>query len=127
MSLALITALALVTGPASDSDLGPFVRALWLVQCYGTAEAVDPANDQRVKGALFKALGKEEELTLTELAGFMEPETFAKLGGSDGRIGPAEVKHAIDGAIPQSRLRLLPGLREHADALTTSFDMIDET
>jgi arsenate reductase len=127
MSLALIAALALSTNQATDGDVGPLVRVLWLVQCYGTAEAVDPANDQRVKGALFKALGKDGELTLAELAGFMEPATFAKLSGSDGRIGPAEVKDALDGAIPQSRLRLLPKLREHADALTTSFDTIDET
>ena len=48
---------------------GPLVRALWLVQRYGTADAVDPANDQRVKGALFKALGKEGELTLSEAGG----------------------------------------------------------
>ena len=64
---------------------------------------------------------------MAELAGFMEPATFAKWSRYDGRIGLAEVKYALDGAIPQSRLRLLPKLREHADALTTSFDMIDET
>ncbi len=57
MSFSLIAALALVTGPASGEDVGPLVRALWLVQRYGTADAVQPANDQRVKGALFKALG----------------------------------------------------------------------
>jgi arsenate reductase len=127
MSLALIAALALATGPASDGDVGPFVRALWLIHRYGTAEAVDPANDQRVKGALFKALGKDGELTLAELGGYMEPETFAKLAGSDGRIGSAEIKQAVDGAVPESRLRLLPNIRAHADALSTSFDMIGET
>ena len=61
--------------------MGPLVRALWLVQRYGTAEAVDPANDQRIKGVLFKALGKDGELTLSELDGLMEPETFKKLAG----------------------------------------------
>src|SRR5271155_4843875 len=108
MSLALITALALASGPASDGDVGPLVRALWLIQRYGTAEAVDPANDQRVKGVLIKALGKEGELTLSELGGFMAPETFTKLAGVDGRIGPTEIKEAVDGAVPASRLRLLP-------------------
>ena len=66
MHLSIIAALALAAGPASASDVGPLVRALWLVQRYGTADAADPANDQRVKGALFKALGKEGELTLSE-------------------------------------------------------------
>ena len=88
MSFSLIAALALTAGPAPGSDVGPLVRALWLVQRYGTADAADPANDQRVKGVLFKALGKEGELTLSEVGGFMEPETFKKLAGADDRIGP---------------------------------------
>jgi hypothetical protein len=32
MSFSLIAVLALATGPASDVDVGPLVRALWLVQ-----------------------------------------------------------------------------------------------
>ena len=60
MTFSLITALALATGPPTGGDVGPLVRALWLIQQYGTADAVDPVNDQRLKGALFKALGKEE-------------------------------------------------------------------
>ena len=30
----------------------------------------------------------------------MGPETFNKLAGSDGRIGPEEIKHAVDAAVP---------------------------
>jgi arsenate reductase len=126
MLFSLIATLALASGPGSGADVGPLVRALWLVQRYGTVEAVDPANDQCVKGVIFKALGKEGELTLSEMGGFMEPETFNKLAGSDDRIGPNEIKHAIEAAIPECRLRLLPKVREHADSLTTSFDMIGE-
>jgi arsenate reductase (thioredoxin) len=127
MSFSLIAAVALASGPPSGTDVGPLVRALWLVQRYGTAEAVDPANDLRVKGVIFKALGKEGELTLPEVGGFMEPETFNKLAGSDGRVGPEEIKHAVEAAVAESRLRLQPKVREHADSLTTSFDMIGET
>jgi len=58
MHLSLIAALALTAVPPA-SDEGPLVRALWLVQRYGTAAAVDPAKDQRLKGVLFKALGKD--------------------------------------------------------------------
>ena len=106
--------------------MGPFVRALWLVQRYGTADAVDPANDQRVKGALAKALGKDGDITLSELDAFMEPDVFKKLAGSDDRLGPDEVRKAVEADVPESRMRLLPAVREHADRLTTSFDMIDE-
>jgi len=126
MSLTLIAALALATGPASGGDVGPLVRALWLTQRYGTADAIDPANDQKVKGALFKALGKEGELTLSEVGGLMTPETFKKLAGSDDRIGPEEIRLAVDADVPACRVRLMPKVREHADTLTASFDMIDE-
>ena len=127
MHLSIIAALALAAGPAPGSDVGPLVRALWLVQRYGTADAADPANDQRVKGALFKALGKDGELTLSKLDGFMEPETFKKLAGADDRISPDGNRKAVETAVPESRNRLLPKVRQHADLLTTSFDMIEET
>jgi hypothetical protein len=92
MTFALMAALTFTTGPSSGDDVGPFVRALWLIQRYGTAAAANPANDQRVKGVLFKALGKDGELTLSELQGFMEPETFAELAGLDGRIETHETE-----------------------------------
>jgi arsenate reductase (thioredoxin) len=126
MHLSIIAALALTSGPTPGGDVGPFVRALWLVQHYGTANAANPANDQRVKGTLFKALGKEGELTLSELEGFMEAETFKRLAGSDDRLSPAEITRAVETAVPESRNQLLPKVRQHADSLTTSLDMIDE-
>jgi arsenate reductase (thioredoxin) len=126
MHQSLILALALGAGPQSTDETGPFVRALWLLQRFGTAEAADPANDARLKGILFKALGKDGELKLSNLDGLMEPGTFKKLAGSDDRIDPAEVSRALESDVPPSRLRLIPKVREHADFLTTSFDMIDE-
>jgi len=116
-----------VAASPAKEDPGPLVRALWLIQRYGTADATDVRNDQRVKGALFKALGKEGELTLSELGGFMEPATFKKLAGSDDRLRPAEISKAVDASVPESRMLLLPKIRSHVDALTTSFDLIDET
>jgi hypothetical protein len=124
MPVSLVAAFLVMAGPATDA--GPLVRALWLVQRYGTADAADPASDQRVKGRLFKALGKEGELTLKALGGLMGEDDFRKLAGADDRIDAAEIRSAVDAAVPESRMRLLPKIREHADALTTSFDMIDE-
>jgi arsenate reductase len=126
MHLSLIAALAMTAGPAPEGDAGPLVRALWLVQRYGTEAAADPANDQRLKGALSKALGKGGELSLSKLDGFMEPDTFKKLAGPDGQLGPGDIGKAVDAAAPESRGRLLPKVRDYADFLTTSFDMIDE-
>ena len=124
MRITLLAALA-IAGSPSGGDVGPLVRSLWLVQRHGTLEAVDPANDQRVKGTLFKALGKEGDLTLAELGDFMEPETFKKLARSDDVISSAEIAEAVEAAVPESRKRLLPPVKAHADSLTASFDMID--
>jgi hypothetical protein len=127
MYLSLIVTLALGAGSAAGTDAGPLVRALWLVQRYGTAEALDPANDERVKGAVFQALGKEGELTYSKLDGFMDSESFKRLAGSDDRISPDEISKAVESAVPESRNWLTPKVREHADVLTTSFDMIGES
>jgi len=116
-----------VAASLAGEDPGPLVRALWLVQRHGTADATDARNDQRVKGTLFKALGKDGELTLSELEGLMEPETFKKLAGPDDRLSTIEIFKAVDASVPESRERLLPKIRSHVDALTTSFDLIDET
>ena len=110
----------------ADEDVGPFVRAFWLVQRHGKPEVVRPENDQKVKGKLSKALGKEGILTAAGVQGLMDPSTFEKLAGADGQLDPAEVKKALDADVPESRKRLNPKVVAHADLLTTSFDMIDE-
>jgi protein-tyrosine-phosphatase len=123
-----LTLAALVTlfAPPQAADVGPLVQALWLVQQYGTSEALRPKNDQRVKGLLAKALAKDGVITFSELEGLMESETFNKLAGSDAKLDSAEIARALDAAIPESRSRLAPKLREHADYLSTTFDLIDE-
>ena len=98
------------TGASSPDrgDVGPMVRALWLVQRHGTPGAADPRNDIRTKGPLSKALGKEGILTPTGVEGLMDPSEFAKLAGPDGRLDPAEARHAVEADVPESRRRLLP-------------------
>jgi arsenate reductase len=49
------------------------------------------------------------------------------LAGTDDRIGPEEINQAVDDAALVGRLRLLPKVREHADSLTASFDMIGDS
>jgi arsenate reductase (thioredoxin) len=129
LKLAACAALILSTAGASPpekDDVGPMVRALWLVQRHGTLEAADPRNDLRTKGSLAKALGKEGILTPAGIKNLMDPSEFAKLAGPDGRLDPAEVRLAVEADVPESRGRLLPKVAAHADLLTTSFDLIDE-
>jgi arsenate reductase (thioredoxin) len=106
--------------------VGPLVRSLWLVQRFGTTETVCPENDQKLKGTLSKALGKEGTLTAPGVRGLMDSTTFEKLAGADGKLEASEVRAALDADLPDSRKRLSPKVAAHADLLTTSFDMIDE-
>ena len=92
----------------AGDDVGPLVRSLWLVQRYGTAESVQPQNDQKLKGKLSKALGKEGILTAAGVQGLMDPSTFAKLAG--GRC---------DSSIPpRSRRSWTPTCPSHASGST---------
>jgi protein-tyrosine-phosphatase len=102
------------------------VRALWLVQHCGTPAALDSANDQKVKAALAKAINKDGRLIQSKLETFMTPETFHQLGASGGALGAEEIRKAVEASVPQSRKRLLPKIREYADSITTSLDLIDE-
>ena len=124
MFFPLMTAVVLATSSPQGAEAGPFVRALWFVQQYGTVEAVDPANDRRLKGSLAKAMGKDGAITFPKLDGFIQSETFSKLAGSDNRLQAEEINGAVLAAAPESRNRLLPRVREHAAFLTTAFDMI---
>ncbi len=126
------TALALPAPSAyagereNGSDPGPLVRGLWLVHRYGKPDATNPANDIRTKALLSKALGKDGVFTAKGLGALMTDETLSKLAGADGRLEPSEVREALGASVPVSRTKLLPGVRTHADFLTTGFDLIDE-
>ena len=111
--------------PQKPQNAGPLAGSLWLVHRYGTAEAVDPRNDQRTKGTLAKALGKDAVLTPEKVKGLIEPETFARLAGPDARLETLEVRQIMENDAPESRRHLFPGIDAHAKLLTTSFDMLD--
>lgn len=110
----------------AGEDVGPLVRSLWLVQRFGSTDALDSRNDQMVKGKLSKALGKEGNLTAAGLQGLMDSSTFEKLAGPGGKLDADLVRRILEGEMPESRKRLNRKILAHADLLTTSFDMIDE-
>jgi hypothetical protein len=125
-SLALAFALATAAPSLAGEDVGPLVRSLWLVQRHGNADSTNPVNDQSTKGKLAKALGKQGILTAEGVRGSMDPSTFARLAGPDGRLDADEVRSLLESDVPESRKRIFPRIVAHADLLTTSFDMIDE-
>jgi arsenate reductase len=125
--LRLVPPLMMLATPClAGEDVGPLVRSLWLVQRHGTAESIQPQHDQKTKGKLSRALGKQGILTAAGVQGLMDPTTFARLAGHDAQLDPAEVRTLLDADVPESRRRLSPSVAAHADLLTTAFDMIDE-
>jgi hypothetical protein len=115
----------LADGAAPKESATPFVTALWLVQRYGTVEAVNPRNDIRIKASLAKALGREAVLAPEGIKGIMRAETFNKLAGGDCKLDVDEMRQAL-ADFPESRKRLYPKIDSHLDYLATSFDLIDE-
>jgi len=111
---------------AAAEGAGPFVQALWLIQRYGHSDVIVPENDRKLKGALSKALGKSGLLTEASANSFLPPSVFSKLAGPDGVLDPSEARNHLEVDMPESRKRLFPRVAEHADLLTTSFDLIDE-
>ncbi|HEY2158156.1 MAG TPA: hypothetical protein VGH33_21180 [Isosphaeraceae bacterium] len=123
----LLIGLALAAlGPASPpKEPGPFVSALWLFQRHGTPRAVDLGQDVHVKAVLARSL-KDSTITASEVEGLMDPSTFARLAGADGKLDAEDIRRAVEADVPPSRERLNPAVRAHADGLTTSFDMIGD-
>jgi hypothetical protein len=125
-----LLAPALLLAPSArclaGEGVGPLVHSLWLVLRFGTAEAIDPRNDQMVKGKLSKALGKEGSLTAAGVQGLMDSSTFDRLAGADGRLDTGEARKILEAEMPELRKRLNPKVLAHADLLTTSFDLIDD-
>ena len=95
--------LILTSYSQAGDDVGPYVRSLWLVQRFGTAKSISPQNDQKTKGKLAKALGKQGILTEAGVQGLMSPSTFTKLAGNDGQLDLSEVKKCLDADVPESR------------------------
>ena len=126
---AALAALALLASPASaqttESDPGPMARALWLVQRSGTPEAADPARDIATKARLAAAIAGRSPLTPDGADGLMDPATFSRIAGKDGRLDDDDARRALEADAPATRRALRPEVREYADLLTTSYDRID--
>jgi hypothetical protein len=125
MCFPLVILFAFAVSP-TPTDGGSFVRLLRLIQHEGTREALIPENDQLIKGRLAKAIAKDGAVTFNEVEGLMTPETFNRIAGHDGTLDSNEIALALEATTPETRLKLIPSLRAHADSLATSFDMIDE-
>ena len=113
------------TVEASLKSEGTFVRALWMLQHYGTNQSTDPQRDGQLKGTLARALAKDGVLAQDELGEFMDSKTFQRLAGEDSRMDKMEIDRSLDALASPSRSALTAQAREHAAYLTTTFDRVE--
>ncbi len=124
--IGILVCLSTLTGEKTERDLGPLVSALWLVHDRGTPEAVSIVKDQTVKATLYAALQGDQTLSFEELDNLFDRATFRSIAGEDDRIDFNELEQTVQEAAPASRADLFDEIRQHAEYLTTSFDLIDE-
>lgn len=121
---ALIFSVIAFQTAIAEPDVGHAVRAIWLFQAIGSPEAM--GRDTQLKARVAKSLAKDGKISFDEASGLISKETFMNIAGDDGQMDENEIRKKLDELTPQSRLKLNQNLRQHADLLTTQFDMIDE-
>ncbi|MFO0942039.1 MAG: hypothetical protein U0930_14945 [Pirellulales bacterium] len=109
------------------SEPGLFVNALTLLHDYGRKDCCLPGNDRALKADLAKALANDRQLAFDELDDWIEKATFSRIAGEDNLISEADISVACTKNQQLLRQSLLPKLKQHAELLTTSFDMIEST
>ncbi len=123
----LLVGVYLLQGVTTDADPGLFVKALQVAQAYGISDSTGPAQDRQVKATLAKAVANDQAISLDEVQKLFAPNVFAELAGEDSLLKADEIQRALEASVPNSRQRLKPQLREHAQYLTTTFDMLSES
>jgi hypothetical protein len=133
IGLLLISLLTLVSRvsaqaekPADPKGGNAVATALAFAHLYGSPDALSPAKDRELKTKLIAALGKTPELTWDTASVFLDKEAFRKLSGGKDAISVEAMGQLVSDKTPQSRKDMNAKTRQHADLLSTQFDLIEE-
>lgn len=122
--LLLILIVGLQAG-GHEPDPGPFATSLWFLHAFGNVDCTVAENDHHMKIVLAKSLAKDRELSMDEIGEMISKERFRTYAGNDDRLSESEMSVALESVFAASRNSIHRELRNHADYLTTSFDLID--
>jgi hypothetical protein len=100
--------------------------ALAFAHHYATPDALTPGKDRRLKTKLIAALGKSSGLSWDAAGEFFEKATFRSVAGDADAIKVETMEGLVREKTPQSRKDMSAKARQHADLLTTQFDLIEE-
>lgn len=130
LSFALLTLVSRMTAqtekpvdPKSGSVVG---TAMTFAHLYGSPDALTPAKDRELKTKLIAGLGKTPELTWDTANTFLDKDAFRKLSGGKDAISLETMRQLVSDKTPQLRKDLNAKTRQHADLLSTQFDLIEE-
>lgn len=123
--LTFILSIVSMAPGTTESGSGLYIQTLWLLQRHGTAAATHIEHDTRLKSSIAAALAKDNVITRDELGVYMSHATFQSLARDDDLLDGDDILQAVTAAVPPSRAKLHAAVRNHAEYLTTSFDMID--
>lgn len=105
----------------------PLVTALWFSHRYAKADALTPSKDRELKAILSAGLrGMPVGLSEESALGLFDRATYRRLAGVESRLTLEKMERILREQPLQSREGLYPKIRQHADLLTTQFDMLDE-
>jgi arsenate reductase (thioredoxin) len=103
------------------------VTALWFSQMYGTPQALAPSKDRQLKTTLIHALrGNAAGLTWNYVSNVFEKGLFQKIADDGNVITLEQMQRMLQDKTPRSRDDLFSKVRQHADLLTTQFELIGD-
>jgi hypothetical protein len=94
---------------------------------YAEPQALTPSKDSQLKATLVEALhAKKPGLSWNSMREVFEKRVFQTLAGANEYITLPEMERMLHENTPRSRDDIFPKVRQHADLLTTQFDLIEE-
>lgn len=103
------------------------VTALAFTHRYGLPSALTPDKDRSLKVTLINGFAGQREIPSATLADWIESHVLQQLLKSAKTVDVATMGRLVDDNLPATRLALHTKVRQHADLLTTQFDLIEET
>ena len=110
----------------SEKDLkpNPLVTALAFSHQYANPKSLTPDRDKSLKTTLITAMSKKQELSWDTVKEIFDRVEFQKLG--EGKPMTVETMNKlVQAGVPESRKAMNDKTRQHAELLSTQFDMID--
>lgn len=111
----------------SRKSENPLVTALSFSHRFASPKALVPSNDNGLKMTLVAAF-KEDSTRLIwgRVNEIFEAGVFQDIARGANEITLEKMERMLQEQMPQSRQSLFPKIRQHADLLTTQFNLIEE-